>query len=138
MSAVLQEWVQSLSWKMQSVLIAAMRGPDDVKTLEIKKLSRWLRITCQENADPSHTFMEGGNAPDVNHKALFDELEYRSWHYMSHLLYALEIVAYHGPDQETRVFAYHWYLSIVHDVMHLNIEVQDQMDKRLQDKVEHD
>lgn len=138
MSSVLQEWVQALTWKMQSVLIAAMRGPDDVKSVEIKKLSRWLRITCQENADPSHTFMEGGMEPDVDSQALFDELEYRSWHYFSHLLYALEIVAYRGPDRSARAFAFHWYLSIVHDVMHLELERADRMDKRLQDKVEHD
>ncbi len=138
MSAVLQEWVQALPWKMQSVLIAAMRGPDDVKTLEIKKLSRWLRITCQENADPQHTFMQSTESPDVAFEDLSDELEYRSWHYMSHLLYALEIIAYHGPEREVRIFAAHWYTRIVHDVMHLSAETQDQMDVRLHDKVEHD
>lgn len=138
MSAVLQPWVQELTWKMQSVLIAAMRGPDDVQTTEIKKLSRWLRITCQENADPSHTFMEGGTAPDVQSKALFDELEYRSWHYMSHLLYALEIIAAHGPNREARIFGGHWYARIVHDVMHLAGELPERMDERLQDKVQHD
>ncbi len=138
MSTVLQPWVQALPWKMQSVLIAAMRGPDDTQTTEIKKLSRWLRVTCQQNADPSHTFMEGGDNPDVQRKPLFDELEYRSWHYMSHLLYALEIVAYHGPNTDASRFANYWYVSIVHEVMHLETERQERMDERLQDKVEHD
>lgn len=137
MSAVLQEWVQDLPWKMQSVLIAAMRGPDHTHTVEIKKLSRWLRITCQENADPRHTFMEGGDSPDVQRKALFDELEFCTWHYMSHLLYALEIVAYRGPSTDTGRFANYWYVSIVQE-MHLNMETEERMNERLQDKVEHD
>lgn len=140
MSSVLQPWVQELPWKMQSVLIASMRGPDDVKTVEVKKLSRWLRITCQENADPNHTFMkvEGGSEPEVGASELSDELEYRSWHYMSHLLYALEIISYHGPTAEARRFAEGWYVFIVHDVMHLVPETQKSMDDRLRDLVEHD
>ncbi len=136
--SVLQPWVEVLPWKMQSVLIASMRGPDDRKTFEIKKLSRWLRITCQENADPSHTFMESELVPDIDYEALADELEYQSWHFMSHILYALEIVGYRHPSAEVYKFAFRLYRRIVHEAMHLVHEDLTAMNERLKDKVKHD
>jgi hypothetical protein len=42
--SVMQEWVQRLSFMQQSVLIAAIRGPDGLEAKHVSKLLiRWLR-----------------------------------------------------------------------------------------------
>ncbi len=142
MSSVLQPWVQELPWKMQSVLLSALRGPDNVDATECKKFTRWFRSTTQENADPDHTYMAGNETPIIDFDKLAHELEYGcTWHYLGHLIHALEIIAYHGHplgSLTTRSrFALKWYGDLV-TWMHLHHEPKEEMDERLRDVVEHD
>lgn len=44
MSSVIQYWAENLTYMQQSVLIAAVRGPDGIeKNHPVKVLCRWLR-----------------------------------------------------------------------------------------------
>jgi hypothetical protein len=129
---VLQTWTSSLSWKMQTVLIQGLRAPDSHYCPEVKKVSRWLRSKVLNNADSKHTFMKS-SAELPDNKTLEDELGYCTLHYVSHLLYDLEIVGYYHPDAETRSAALDLYMDLVTDTLHLNVESKKQCEERLAD-----
>lgn len=130
---VLHDWVGNLAWKMQSVLISAQRGPDSHFCPNIKSLTKWVRRTCQQNADPSHTFMADVALPSL--EELEYELEYCTMHFTFHLLYGLEIIAYKHPDPIVRQKAMFYYRGIIEEILHFNIESEQQMDLRLLDKI---
>lgn len=132
MSSVLQEWVTGLNWKMQSVLLAATRGPDHIWCPRIKQINRWIRQVTQQNADPKDDFMVVKKLP-----AWDDELEYElgyvPLHYYQHLMHSLEIIAYKSPDKKLAEIAWKYYFSMVH-MLHLNEESESELDHRLQDQ----
>jgi hypothetical protein len=130
---VLQDWVGSLPLKVQSVLISAQRGPDSHYCPNIKALTKWIRRTSQQNADPSHSFMADVPLPSL--EDLEYELEYCTLHFTFHFLYGLEIIAYKHPQTIAREKAMFYYKGIVEEVLHFNIETEGQMDARLTDKV---
>lgn len=130
---VLQEWMGGLTWKQQSVVLSALRGPDNQYCPNIKKISRWIRFITQNNADPSHTYMRTVDLPAV--QEFEDEYSFCSTHYSLHLLFALEIIGYKHPDKETAKIARDYYLALVDDVYHLKPETEEDLDKRLEDKV---
>jgi hypothetical protein len=130
---VLQDWIASLPWKMQSVLISAQRGPDSHFCPHIKSLTKWIRRTCQQNADPAHTFMADVPLPSLDE--LEYELEYCTMHFTFHLLYGLQIIAYKHPETTVKKKAMFYYKGIIEEILHFNIESEKQMDARLYDKV---
>ncbi len=149
--SVLQEWVQSLSFMQQSVLITACRGPDNVHKDHVAKvLLRWLRRSFLYSAFESskhrrpYAFEDcytiGGGSftgpckididEAVNYYlASVDELPH---HFQLHLMHAAEILGYKHPNTETRAWWHNFYCRLVNDA-HLNIETEAQMDKRLGD-----
>lgn len=130
---VLLEWMSELGWKQQSVILSALRGPDNHHSPNIKKLSRWIRSITQNNADPDHSYMKSLDLPSL--KEFEDEFYFESTHYSLHLLFALEIIGFKHPDQETAKIAMDYYLALVEDVYHLKPESLAELDNRLKDKV---
>jgi hypothetical protein len=130
---VLQDWMEKLPFKMQSVLISAQRGPDSHYCPKIKAITKWIRRTCQQNADPSHSFMEEAPLPSL--EEIEYEIEFCTLHFTFHLMYGLEIIAYKHPDKAVRDKSMHYYKGIIEEVLHFNIETEDQLDKRLVDMV---
>ncbi len=130
---VLKDWVGLLSFKTQSVLVSAQRGPDTHFCTNIKSLTKWVRRTCQENADPSHSFMADVPLPSLDE--IEYELEYCTLHFTFHFTYGLEIIAYKHPEAEIRKTAMYFYKGIIEEILHFNIETEEQMDGRLQDKI---
>lgn len=128
---VLREWVFELPFRMQSVLMSAMRGCDTArKDDNSKSITRALRPILCNNADPSNTFMGKPKPPaDETRQFLWDMDSYPT-HFIAHLMHAAEIVGYKHPDAELRG----WWLGFYHDVvkgLHLNPETEDQLDVRL-------
>jgi hypothetical protein len=130
--SVQQDWTTRLSWKMQTVLLQSLRAPDTHYCPTVKKVSRWLRSHVLRNADQKHTFMKSDALPD--NKSLEDELGYCTLHYVSHLLYGLEIVGYWHEDESVRHAANHLYTKLVTETLHLQVEGQDACNVRLEDK----
>jgi len=146
MSSVLQPWVEELSFMKQSVLIAAVRGPDGIQKDHIAKvLLRWYRRCIMYSAfegniveDPykegGGSFMgpirgmELGDAVDEYLRCV-DELPH---HFQLHFMHAAEILGYDHPDTGIRSRWHHIYKRIVNDA-HLNIETEAKMNKRLGD-----
>ncbi len=130
---VLLDWMSNLSWKQQSVILLALRGPDNHYSPNLKKISRWIRSITQNNADPTHSYMKIVDLPSI--KEFEDEYYFCSTHYSLHLLFALEIIGYKHPDKNVASTALKYYLSLVDDVYHLKPETIHDLDKRLRDKV---
>lgn len=133
----------------QSVLIAAVRGPDGIrKDHPVKVLCRWLRRSFLLSAFERRPFLDpyekGGGSftgpcqtPEVRDLDHAVELYFRSvdelpHHFQLHLMHAAEIFGYKHPVGETRKFWNVFYLKCVND-LHLFPESEARMDSRLGD-----
>lgn len=129
---VQQEWVTKLSWKKQTVLFGAVRAPDVVTTLNLKKVTTWIRSIVLRNADPMTGFMHGA----LLELPLFEQLD-REWerlplHSAHHILLAMQVIAVEHPDPEIGRDANKFYMDAV-DAQHLNAETHAQYEARYAD-----
>jgi len=129
---VLQDWMGELPWKQQSVILSSLRGPDTHRPENVKKITRWLRTITQNNADSLTDYMKDVGLP--NFESLRTELEFCTIHYFCHLLHTFEIIGYKHPNSEIRNLSRNYYEGLV-NALHLNPETNEQMNKRLEDKV---
>lgn len=151
--SVLQDWTNDVTFMMQSVLIAATRGPDGIrKDHPVKVLVRFLRrsfLICAFDGkvrwspyEPGGGSFTGplhlkGTEPDEGHLDKFIEVYLRHvdelpHHFQLHLMHAAEILGYKHPDDDVRRFWNALYLAIVNDA-HLRPEPEEVMDRRLGD-----
>jgi hypothetical protein len=153
-TTVLQPWVSGLTFMQQTVLLAAIRGPDGVpKYGPTKMLLRWYRrcilLSAMDQAVLSTPQQPGGGSfTGPSFDALFcsdwrdpmddivgaylRELDAIPHHFQLHLLHAAEILGYKHPDGMIRRWWLGTYQRLVHD-MHLWPETEEQMDRRLGD-----
>lgn len=156
MSSVTQLWVNELTWMQQSVLLAAIRGPDGQPKYGggAKMLLRWYRRCVLlsamdgkvltnpydpsggsftgpslENDDPEEPWYERMQVHVHDYMRQLDMLPH---HYQMHFMHAVEIVGYKHPDHEVRLFWNLLYLRLVND-LHLWPETEKQLDERLGD-----
>ncbi|QRY95431.1 hypothetical protein JT366_16930 [Sphingomonas paucimobilis] len=156
-ATVLQDWVGSLSFMQQTVLLTAIRGPDGVpKYGPTKMLLRWYRrcillsamdqlvleTPCEHGGGsftgPSFQTLFGSDWRDRMDEIVGDylrELDAIPHHFQLHLLHAIEIVGYKHPDGQIRRWWLGTYQRLVDD-MHLWPETEEQLDRRLGDSRE--
>jgi hypothetical protein len=156
MRSVLQDWVMELPFMQQSVLIAAMRGPDGVEKMHRSKmLCRWLRRCIVISAfdkkaldnpnDPRGGSYTGPSCPVSNSsfneweipmndvvKNYLDSIDSLPHHFHLHFLHAVEIIGYKHSNERIRTWWRMTYVRMAHD-MHLNIEPEEHLDDRLND-----
>jgi len=130
--SVLQDWVQKLSWKEQTVLLCALRGPDHAGSPEIKGWVRWIRRRVLNNAAPNKTFMQVDRFKTIREIADLNPLalDMLPVHYVGHFAHALQIIGYRTAD----AVASEAYLSLC-DYLHLKPESIEDMTRRLADEV---
>lgn len=152
---VLQPWVRELSMMQQTVLLAAIRGPDGIyKDHMVKVLLRWFRrcvlYSAMDHRILSDPFMLGGGSftgpfrPTFKKKTgtmeTFDQqreeylrhVDELPHHFQLHLMHAAQIVGYKHPDRKIAKWWLDFYHMIVNDA-HLFPEHEAAMDKRLGD-----
>lgn len=132
-NCVLQNWVQQLTWKEQSALLTAIRGSDQTFDHNIRSLVRWVRRATLYDADVNGVFLKFGELPEQ--KALKKSLEYMTVHFVSHLMHALEIIGYKAEKMSERQIAFNYY-ELICEILHCNIETEEQMNERLKDNRE--
>ncbi len=144
MKAVLQPWVLKLTFMQQSVLISAVRAPDGIpKNHIVKKLMRWYRrciLHCAFHKVIHYLPSEkcGGSFTGVVEDIEYTLGEYLKrvdeipHHFHLHLMHASEILGYKHPTKTIRLWWYKSYRRMVND-MHLSVETEEDMDKRLGD-----
>jgi hypothetical protein len=134
MTSVLQSWVMELPLREQGTLVAAVRGCD-VQTKDpsapAKHVVAALRCAFMNPADPREVDMPGAffrsDPPESIKASAFDHLPL---HWFSHLLHAIEVVAYRHPDVPTRQRWLRLYDQLV-DGLHLWPEERGEMIRRL-------
>jgi hypothetical protein len=152
---VLQDWVSGITFMQQSVLLTAVRGPDDTpKYHPAKYITRWFRRSVLLSSFAGREILnpyepDGGSfygpaceppfdgvswEPVMDDRAseylrALDELPH---HFQMHLMHAAEIVGYKHPDRRVRAWWRRFYERLAHD-MHLWPETEEQLDRRLGD-----
>ena len=132
---VQQWWTFHLSWKQQTVIIQGLRAPDSHFCKGIKILSRWLRSIVLNNADKNHAFMCRKKDLPV-WEDVENELNYCSLHFVTHFLYAFEIIGYKHPNENIREIAFNYYQNFAKHMCHFNLETEEELDIRLADMEE--
>jgi hypothetical protein len=135
MSSVLLPWVMGMGWKMQSILLSGLRAPD-TPTDATKRICRWMRSICQNNADPSKGYMEPQSLNNALIEKCMDELEYLSCHYVHHFADALRVVSLYHPDILAQTFAGRIHNAIAQEIFHFKPEDDERFIARHKDKVQ--
>lgn len=153
---VTQAWLHRLPMMQQSVLLAAVRGPDGLAKYGggAKMLLRWYRRCILLSAMDGRVLADPvePNGGSFTGPSLYGEDDLDHWpdrmqvhvndylrqvdalphHYQLHFMHAVEIVGYKHPNHEIRHFWHQLYLRLVHD-FHLWPETEQQLDERLGD-----
>lgn len=134
---VLLPWLARCSWKEQTCVLCALRGPDAGASAKVKSWTRFLRAAACRNADPSDRFMR------PEERQTFVEIESTSQdllnmlpvHYLAHLMHALQIIGLRHDDAQTSRVARCAYLDLC-GYLHLKPEPDGEMEIRLSDRVQ--
>lgn len=143
---VIQPWVCGLTLMQQSVILAAVRGPDGVpKEHPVKAIMRWYRrsvlISAFDGKALNDPYAPGGGSftgPLLNARVeelipqYFKHVDELPHHFQLHLMHAAEIVGYKHPNKDVSSFWLNFYLSVVRDA-HLRPETEEKLDYRLGD-----
>ena len=135
MHSVIKPWVFMLPYRMQSVLLLALRGCDGVrKDDNSKAVTRALRGLVFNNADPSNTFITEAFPAKEKVEAFLWDLDGYPMHFVMHTAHAAEIIGfkhpYTDPKCQIRSRWHKLYLDLV-KALHLNPETEAQLDVRL-------
>jgi hypothetical protein len=151
--SVLQDWVMTLTFMQQSVLIAAVRGPDGIrKNHPVKVLMRWYRrcilLSAFSGTVFENAYEKGGgsftgpvdngvckNLADA-FKQYLESVDELPHHFQLHFMHAVEILGYKHPNSVHRAYWNNIYNRIVNDA-HLRPETEQAMDRRLGDNENH-
>ena len=132
MHSVLKDWFFTVPWRMQAVMMAALRGCDGARKDDSSKyITRGLRVAMLNNADPTNSYMVGSGIPEDKYvKAFLADLDGYPLHYVTHTMHAAEIVGYKHSDEKLRTWWKQFYLDMI-KALHVNPEVESQLDVRL-------
>ena len=137
MASVLQDWVMDLGLRHQGTLLTAVRGCDTAPKDDPSKLFvRCFRalILCAHCGDPrkAKTFIEAVDEDEERRRfdAFRKNCDHYPAHYLGHLLHSIEIIGYKHPDCYVRA-RWEWYYLRMVQAQHLNPEMEQQMDDRL-------
>lgn len=106
MPSVLQPWVEQLGLRHQGVLMACVRGCDNVpKEDPTKALTRCLRAVTLASIDPRpSSFIENVTWAELQRRmdAVLKNHDHYPIHYILHLAHGAEIIGYKHPDRVLR------------------------------------
>jgi hypothetical protein len=111
---VIQDWMKSISWKKQTVVLMSIRGPDTAGSEELKPLFRWIRSVAFKNAGPLplKDFMKDTDFPIV--QTVSHTIDRLTGHTIHHLNMALMVIAFEHPDKIISSMAEAAYHDICH------------------------
>lgn len=144
--SVLQDWVMELPLRFQGTLLTAVRGCDDepkswtktsVSFSQGRRITAYIRYCFMNPADAREIDSEEGaffmSTPPRPFKP--SQFGHLPQHWYSHVMHALEIIAYYHPTEND--VAFRLYIEMVHS-FHLNIETREQQWNRLtEDRIEN-
>ena len=132
--SVIHDWLNTLTFKQQTVVLVALRGFDGVgKGDPSKPLIKALRATVLRNANPDakdfmHVDLSWGQVQDF----LEDNSHSYPLHWVMHFAHAAEIIGYKHPEASVRTWWIHLYWEVC-KILHVTPENEEQLDCRLCD-----
>lgn len=137
--SALHDWVHSLTFQQQALLMTGMRGPDGCnKHNSAKIMIRFLRgAICKPagnwDGQNNNDFMWGDyGAFDACMKGFFDDPDSYPHHFIMHLVHCAEVIGYKHPDEEIGGYWNMFYQTACRS-FHMWAESEDEMDDRLND-----
>lgn len=132
MVSVLQDWVMELSLREQGTLLTAVRGCDlapkyspeglVIDTPE-RRLARFIRWAFMVPADDREVDIPGAFMATTAGKIKPSAFGHYPHHWVTHIMHALEVIAYRCPHPRVAEEAYELYYAFVHS-MHLVPEIR--------------
>lgn len=132
---VLQPWMSTLSFKMQSVILSSFRGCDGrPKDDPTKYIIRYLRVHCLRCADKTTNYMDCSPLLVEESIGVFlNNLDGYPVHFVLHLTHSAQIIGYLHSDTKVKQTSLDLYTSIC-KAFHMNFESKSEMTLRLADK----
>ena len=134
MCSVVKPWLGSLTFKMQTVLLSALRGCDGKnKEDPSKHITRFYRNVILNDADSSTFFMHSLEEKYKENLFLFlEDLDSYPVHFLFHLLHGFEIISYYHPEDHYReIFESAYERACI--ALHLHKETKEELESRLKD-----
>lgn len=138
--SVVQGWMGMIPFRMQAVVLCALRGCDGMPREDSsKQLVRQLRsavlhpaFTYEDNVKTGNTFMLRMEDSVFNElrRQFFSDVDKYPIHFFMHLLHAAEILGRHHSDFTEQERWWNFYLQGCHS-LHLNPESEMQQEHRL-------
>lgn len=131
---VLQDWLSNLTFRQQTVLIAAVRGPDGIDKYDfVRTLVRELRRVVLNDAAPGNGFMaDEWPSWDKIEECFLKRPDAYPFHWLIHFMHAAEVIGYKHPTEAVEMRWRALYFDMC-GMLHVNPETEAQMDIRLQD-----
>lgn len=138
--SVLQDWVMEIPLREQGTLLTAVRGCDlepkiwystGVADSPGRRLTAFVRWCFMNPADPREVDIPGAffqSQPPNPFKA--SEFGHLPQHWYSHIMHALEVIAYRHPNEDIADETFRLYRAMVRN-LHLDIETFDEFKERL-------
>ena len=137
--SVLHDWVHSLPFQMQALLLTAMRGPDAIdKYCHAKQIIRFLRGVVIKPAgnwsgENDNDFMWGDFSKfHIPTMAFWRDHDKYPHHFIMHLVHCAEVIGYKHPEGSMRVHWMTFYLYACKS-FHMTPETEEELDGRLND-----
>lgn len=137
MKSILQNWVMNIGLRQQGTLLSGIRGCDTVPKNHVTKLLvRGLRADCLNAfcGDPrkASTYIKPLSREEMVDMlpAFLDSQDELPAHYVSHLIHAIEVLAFHHPYMDRRGIWNQYYLRLCKR-WHMHPEEPEDMAKRL-------
>ena len=137
--SALHDWVHTLTFQQQALLMTGMRGPDECnKHNPAKAMVRFLRgAICKPAGNWSgyndNDFMWGDYGVfGTWQRQFFDDPDGYPHHFIMHLVHCAEVIGYKHPDRQIRYSWNRFYLAAC-QAFHMLGETEGSMDERLND-----
>lgn len=137
--SALHDWVHTLTFQQQALLMTGMRGPDGCnKHNPAKVIVRFLRgAICKPagnwDGENNNDFMWGDYSVfSENTRKFFDDPDGYPHHFIMHLVHCAEVIGYRHPLYSVGLHWHEFYIKACHS-LHMTPETVDQMDNRLND-----
>lgn len=125
-----------LPLREQGTLLTVVRGCDVMPKYPLDSMARRLvaalRYTFLNPADEREVDAEPGTfmSRQLPFKFKWSEFGHLPWHWLSHVIHAIEVIAYRHPDYDTRQLFLALYLNAVRS-FHMNPETREQFIARM-------
>lgn len=150
--SILHDWVSTLTFQQQALLLTAVRGGDGLPKYDSSKaIVRFLRSAIMKPAgewDGKNTdsFMWGsyshidGDGDTINTfrnnaTVVLNNHDHIPHHFLMHLIHCAEVLGYKHPDNGV-ANEWNWFYTRFCESFHMMPETCEQMDERLNDFVE--